>query len=271
MEHAGILFPNTSLPDIIDFQGVTQTYGEKVVLNELNLLIEDKPDQGQFVVLMGISGCGKSTLLRYLNRLQKPTSGEVLVFGKPVAESGAISTVFQDYSSFYWYTVLQNVELPLRLQGIPKKERRERALEMIAKVGLKGHEHKFARAPLLSGGQLQRVAIARSLIANPAIILMDEPFGALDGNTRYEMQMLLADLWKTLQSTIIFVTHDFAEAIFLGDDIYVLDPRIGKIGKHIPVNMPMDRSLLTKREPRFAELVLQLEEALIETGHPLTQ
>jgi len=271
MEKAGVSFINTELPDIIEFRGVSQSYGEKVVLNDLNLLIEDKPDQGQFVVLMGISGCGKSTLLRYLNRLQKPTSGEVLVRGKPVAESSAISTVFQDYSSFYWYTVLQNVELPLLLQGVAKKERRERALDMIAKVGLKGHEHKFARAPVLSGGQLQRVAIARSLIANPDIVLMDEPFGALDGNTRYEMQMLLANLWKTIQSTIIFITHDFAEAIFLGDDIYVLDPRIGKISAQIPVDIPMDRSLLTKREPRFAQLVLDLEQALIETGQPLNQ
>jgi NitT/TauT family transport system ATP-binding protein len=267
----GITFANTDLPDIIEFRGVSQVYGEKTVLKDLNLLIEDKPGQGQFVVLMGISGCGKSTLLRYLNKLQKPTSGEVFVRGKPVAESGAISTVFQDYSSFYWFTVLQNVELPLLMKGVSKAERREKALDMIEKVGLAGHEHKYARAPLLSGGQLQRVAIARSLIANPDIVLMDEPFGALDGITRYEMQMLLANLWRTLQSTIIFITHDFQEAIFLGDDIYVLDPRIGKIGAHIQVNMPSERNLLMKRDPKFASLVLDLEEALIQTGQPLTK
>lgn len=259
-------FINTDLPDIIEFRGVSQVYGKKVVLSGLNLLIEDIPNQGQFVVLVGKSGCGKSTLLRYLNRLQTPTAGEVLVRGKPLEEAGAISTVFQDYSSFPWYTVLQNVELPLRLQGVSRKERRLRAMDMIAKVGLSGHEQKYARAPLLSGGQLQRVAIARSLITNPDIILMDEPFGALDGITRYEMQMLLIELWKTSQSTIVFVTHDYQEAIFLGDDVYVLDPRTGKIGTHIHVDLPFDRSMATKHEPRFAQLVLQLEEALLETA-----
>lgn len=262
-----VTFTNTELPDIIEFKGVTQKYGPKVVLNELNLLIEDIPGQGQFIVLVGESGCGKSTLLRYLNRLQTPTSGQVLVRGKPIDEAGAISTVFQDYSSFPWFTVLENVELPLRLKGVPRKERRAQAMDMIAKVGLSGHEHKYARAPQLSGGQLQRVAIARSLITNPDIVLMDEPFGALDGITRYEMQMLLLSLWKTSQSTIVFITHDYQEAIFLGDDVYVIDPRTGKIGTHIHVDLPFDRSVATKREPRFAQLVMQLEEALLETGH----
>jgi NitT/TauT family transport system ATP-binding protein len=263
-------FTNTDLPDIIEFRGVTQKYGDKIVLDGLNLLIENKPDQGQFIVLVGESGCGKSTLLRYLNRLQKPTSGEVLVHGKPIEGADAISTVFQDYSSFPWYTVLQNVELPLRMRGVSRMERRARAMDLIAKVGLAGHEHKYARAPLLSGGQLQRVAIARSLITNPEIILMDEPFGALDGITRYEMQMLLLSLWKASQSTIVFITHDYQEAIFLGDDVYVLDPRTGKIGTHIHVDLPLDRSVATKREPRFAELVLKLEEALLETGRTRT-
>jgi NitT/TauT family transport system ATP-binding protein len=267
---SGIVFTNTELPDIIEFRNVTQKYGKKIVLDELNLLIEDKPGQGQFVVLVGESGCGKSTLLRYLNRLQKPSSGEVFVKGRPIEEAGAISTVFQDYSSFPWYSVLDNVELPLRLQKVPRRERRARAMDMIAKVGLSGHEHKYARAPLLSGGQLQRVAIARSLITNPEIILMDEPFGALDGNTRYEMQMLLMSLWKASQSTIIFVTHDYQEAVFLGDDIYVLDPRIGGIVTSIHVDLPPDRSIETKRQPRFAELVLQLEEALLATAHTRT-
>lgn len=265
-----VTFINTELPDIIEFRGVSQRYGDKVVLDELNLLIENKPNQGQFVVLVGISGCGKSTLLRYLNRLQEPTSGQVLVHGKPVEECGAISTVFQDYSSFYWMTVLENVEFPLLIRNVPPRERRERALAMIAKVGLSGHEYKYARAPLLSGGQLQRVAIARSLITNPEIILMDEPYGALDCITRYEMQMLLLSLWKETQSTVIFITHDYQEAIFLGDDVYVLAPGVGKIVKHIPVDLPPERTLQAKRNPRFAELVRELEEALFATTHPVT-
>jgi NitT/TauT family transport system ATP-binding protein len=220
-------------------------------------------------VLLGISGSGKSTIFRYLNGLQTPTAGTVLIKGKTVAEYGAVSTVFQDYSSMPWMTVLQNVELPLLFKGVAKKERRERALEMIARVGLKGHEYKYARTPTLSGGQLQRVAIARSLIANPEIILMDEPFGALDGITRFEMQQLLASLWMSSQSTIIFVTHDQQEAVFLGDDIYVLDPRIGKINAHIRVDLPFPRNLLTKRDPRFMQLVTEVDMALMETSLPL--
>ncbi|MEJ0053994.1 MAG: ABC transporter ATP-binding protein [bacterium] len=264
----GVEFVNTDLPDIIELRGVTQRYGQRTVLDGLNLLIEDKPDQGQFVVLLGISGSGKSTIFRYLNGLQTPTSGAVLIKGKPVSEYGAVSTVFQDYSSLPWRTVLQNVELPLVFKSVKKRERRERALEIIARVGLKGHEHKYARTPTLSGGQLQRVAIARSLIANPEIILMDEPFGALDGITRFEMQQLLADLWKTSQSTIVFVTHDQQEAVFLGDDIYVLDPRIGKIGSRIRVDLPLVRDLSTKRDPRFMQLVTEVDMALMETSLP---
>lgn len=267
----GVSFPNTLLTDIIELREVHQVYegGNKHVLSGFDLLIEDKPGQGQFVVLLGISGSGKSTVLRYLAGLQEPTSGQVLVHGRPRSENGAISMVFQEYSSFPWYSVLRNVELPLEMKGVPKNERRERAMDMIKKVGLLGHEHKYAQSPLLSGGQLQRVAIARSLISNPEIILMDEPFGALDGITRYDMQLLLADLWGSLQSTIIFVTHDIAEAVFLGDDIYVLDPRIGKISFHLPVDLPLSRDLLTKRTPRFIELVGQVEEALLETSRPL--
>ncbi len=265
----GVTFVDTALPNIVEFRGVTQQYGEKTVLNELDLLIEDKPNQGQFAVILGISGSGKSTLFRYLNGLSSPTSGEVLIKDQPIGQFGAVSTVFQDYSSLPWFSVLRNVELPLKIRGVPRKERRERALEMIEKVGLKGHEKKYARAPELSGGQLQRVAIARSLIANPELILMDEPFGALDGITRYEMQMLLSKLWRDLQSTVLFVTHDLQEAVLLGDDIYILDPRIGKIGRHIPVNLGLDRDITIKRDPRFMQLVLEVEEALMATSIPL--
>jgi NitT/TauT family transport system ATP-binding protein len=265
-------FRNTELPDIVELRRISQSYdgGQNWILRDLNLLIEDKPKQGQFVVLLGISGSGKSTVLRYIAGLQEPTSGEIFIDGKP-ANGQSISMVFQQYSSFPWYSVLQNVELPLKLRRVPKKERRERAMEMIARVGLAGHERKFAQYPLLSGGQLQRVAIARSLIADPRIILMDEPFGALDGLTRYEMQVMLANLWESLQSTIIFVTHDLTEAVFLGDDIYILDPRIGRISAHIPVGLPLHRDHETKRTPEFLRHVAEVEAALTETGTPLHQ
>lgn len=265
----GLAFTRTGLPPIIEMRGITQMYGDKTVLNELDFLIEDKPGQGQFAVLLGISGSGKSTLFRYLNGLQKPTTGSVLIKDESVEEYGAVSTVFQDYSSLPWFSVLENVELPLKIRGVAKKERRERAMEMIEKVGLKGHEKKYACMPALSGGQMQRVAIARSLIANPEIILMDEPFGALDGITRYEMQMLLGELWQSLQSTILFVTHDIQEAVFLGDDIYILDPRIGKISQHIHVDLPLGRDMSSKRDPRFMRHVIEVEEAMVETSIPV--
>lgn len=260
-------FENTHLPDIVELRGVSQSYdgGESWVLRGLNLLIEDKSNQGEFVVIMGISGSGKSHLLRYIAGLQKPTEGQVLVHGTP-RDDKAISMVFQRYSSFPWYTVRENVELPLRIRGVPKAERRERAMEMIEKVGLLGHEKKFAQSPGLSGGQLQRVAIARSLIANPEIVLMDEPFGALDGLTRYQMQQLLCGLWTELESTVIFVTHDMEEAVLLGDDIYILDPRIGQISSHIHVDLPFKRDLDTKSRPEFMRHVMEVERALVETG-----
>lgn len=269
-----VKFVNTALPDVVCLQRIRQEYPKKgggthVVLDDFDLLIENKPDQGQFVVLLGLSGSGKSTALRFVAGLERPTSGEVLIHGKPRGEYGAVGMVFQDYSSFPWYTVLRNVALPLEMQGVPRSEREDRAMEMIKSVGLSGHEYKFAQSPGLSGGQLQRVAIARSLISNPEIILMDEPFGALDGVTRGGMQMLLAELWESLQATIIFVTHDISEAVFLGDDIYVLDPRIGKISAHIPVDIPLGRELAMKRTPRFNELVAVTEEALYATGRPL--
>ncbi len=260
-----VKFEKTGLPVVIEMRGITQRYGDKTVLNGCDLLIEDKPNQGQFVVLMGISGSGKSTLLRYITGLQEPTEGTVEINGKPRSKE-AIATVFQDYSSFPWRTVLENVEFPLEIRGIPKKSRREKAMEMIEKVGLKGHEYKYAQSPTLSGGQLQRVAIARSLIANSGIVLMDEPFGALDSATRHEMQILLADLWETFRTTVVFVTHDEREAVFLGDDIYVLDPRIGKIAYHIQATLPFNRTRETKKMPEFHRLVGMVEDALLATS-----
>jgi NitT/TauT family transport system ATP-binding protein len=260
-------FPNTELVDVVELRNVSQTYdgGKTFIIKDLNLLIEDKPDQGQFVVMLGESGCGKSTVLRYIAGLQLPSSGEVYIKEK-LRTNEAISMVFQQYSSLPWRTVLQNVTLPLELKGVKKSEARDRAVEMIKSVGLTGHEKKYAQYPVLSGGQLQRVAIARSLISNPEIILMDEPFGALDTNTRFRMQLLLAELWDNLKCTVIFVTHDIQEAVFLGDDIYILSTNPAKIVNHIPVDLPFHRDRTTKRSKRFTELVQEVEDALLETA-----
>ncbi|MEM6698015.1 MAG: ABC transporter ATP-binding protein, partial [Bacteroidota bacterium] len=236
------------------------------IIKDLSFLVEDKPSQGQFVVLMGMSGCGKSTVLRYVAGLQQPTTGTVMVNGKLIDSSQRVSMVFQRYSSLPWMTVLDNVALALKYKGISKKEREDKAREMIELVGLAGHEDKFAQYPTLSGGQLQRIAIARSMIANPDILLMDEPFGALDVNTRLQMQDLLLDLWHKFHPTIVFVTHDISEAIYLGDDVYIMKSPPSKVVEHLHVDLPFERNRETKRATRFMELVHELEDKMVQVA-----
>ncbi len=262
------MFNNTERPDIIDLKNIQQSYdgGQTFIIKDFELLIEDKPAQGQFIVILGMSGCGKSTVLRYIAGLQKPTAGEGYIHEKPITPDQHVGMVFQKYSSLPWLTVLENVALGLRYQNVPEKERRERAIEMIEKVGLKGHEQKFAQYPTLSGGQLQRVAIARSLLTNPEILLMDEPFGALDINTRLQMQDMLSKIWMELHPTIIFVTHDISEAVYLGDDIYIMKSPPSRIVEHIHVDLPFNRNRLTKREPRFVELVQEVEDRMLKVA-----
>ena len=254
--------------NIIELRGISQIYdgGQNWIIQDLDFLIEDKPGQGQFVVILGMSGSGKSTLLRYIAGLQKPTKGTVLVNGKPSNEAERVSMVFQQYSSLPWKTVLQNVALGLEFQGVGRAERNARAMELIQLVGLDGHQHKYAQYPSLSGGQLQRVAIARSLLANPKILLMDEPFGALDIKTRLKMQDLLTDIWHKFQSTIVFVTHDISEAVYLGDDIYILKSQPSKIAEHIKVDLPIVRNRQTKRDPQYVNLVHKVEDAMVAVG-----
>ncbi|MEO1436518.1 MAG: ABC transporter ATP-binding protein [Bacteroidota bacterium] len=261
--------PNPNLQNIIELRGIHQSYddGKIKIIQDLDFLIQDKPNQGQFACILGMSGCGKSTVLRYIAGLQKPTAGTIMVKGQPVSPTNRVSMVFQQYSSLPWMTVLDNVSLALRYKGIAEKERNLKALEMIELVGLAGHEHKYAQYPTLSGGQLQRVAIARSLLANPEILLMDEPFGALDINTRLQMQDLLAKIWHQFHSTIIFVTHDIDEAVYLADDIYIMKYAPSKFVEHIHVDLPMERSRATKRDPHFMELVHIVEDKMIEVAN----
>lgn len=255
--------------NIIELNNIGQSYdgGKNWIIKDLNFIVEDKPAQGQFVVILGMSGSGKSTLLRYVAGLQKPTEGEVIIKGKPIDKSQRVSMVFQQYSSLPWMSVLDNVGLALRYEGVNKKERDERAMELIKEVGLDGHQNKYAMYPTLSGGQLQRVAIARSLLANPEILLMDEPFGALDIRTRLQMQELLISLWEKFHSTIIFVTHDISEAVYLGDDIYILKSQPSQIVEHIPVDLPLHRDRNTKRDPRYVEIVHHVEDTMISVSN----
>lgn len=264
---------SNELPPVLELRSIQQTYFDEkkqqefIVFDNFNLSIEDYPDMGQFIVVMGKSGCGKSTMLRYWTGLQKPTSGEVLVGGKPLTKDQSIPMVFQGYSSLEWYSVLQNVALPLTLKGVSKSESHERAMEMIKVVGLEGHENKFAKAPQLSGGQLQRVAIARSLIANPNMILLDEPFGALDGFTRAKMQFFLLELFQKrevskLNPTVLLVTHDPREAVLLGNDIYIMDSNPGRIIKHLRPELPDQRDKSIRKDPRFVEIVSYVEDVM---------
>jgi NitT/TauT family transport system ATP-binding protein len=259
-------FVNSATPDIIELKGIGQSYngGKTWVIQDLDLLIEKPEGQSQFVTILGRSGCGKSTLLRYIAGLVKPTVGEVLIYGKPRTEETPVSMVFQQYSSLPCYTVLENVALPLLYRNVPLKERSERAMEMVKLVGLDGHEGKFAKMPDLSGGQLQRVALARSLVANPEILLMDEPFGALDTRTRLEMQLLVFDIWKKLRNTIVFVTHDVSEAVFLADDIHLMRRNPGQIVRTFHVDLPFERDRKTKQTQEFQDLVSKVEDALME-------
>lgn len=259
------LFNDTEQENIIELRNISQSYdgGETFILQDLDFLVEDKPAQGQFVTILGPSGCGKSTILRYIAGLQPPTSGEVLIHAKPISSDSRVGMVFQQYSSLPWLTVLENVSLALNYKGEDEKSRNQKAMEMIEKVGLAGHEHKFAQYPTLSGGQLQRVAIARSLLANPEILLMDEPFGALDVNTRLQMQDLLADLWRDIHPTVVFVTHDISEAVYLGDDIYIMQPAPSKFAEHIYVDLPLHRTREMKRDPKFTDLVRHVEDRMI--------
>lgn len=208
--------------------------------------------------------CGKSTVLRYIAGLQKPTKGEILIHDKPQTKDTCVSMVFQQYSSLPWLSVLDNVALGLKFAGMKKKKRNEKAEEMIELVGLAGHEKKFAKYPILSGGQLQRIAIARSLLANLEIILFDEPFGALDIHTRSNMQQMVADIWSRINNlTVVFVTHDIPEAVFLGDEIWLMSANPGQIVNRIKVPFPLERPKELKRTREFTDLVNDIEDKMI--------
>lgn len=227
-------------------------------LKNVNLEIADEishdgRDVGEFRVLLGPSGCGKSTILRMIAGLDFPTVGEVTVNGKRVEGPGSDrGMVFQKYTSFAWLTVAQNIEYGLTLKGTPDGERRDIVSHLIEATGLRGFEAAYPHT--LSGGMQQRVAIARSLAVRPSVLLMDEPFGALDAQTRSGMQDLLMKMWTESASTVLFVTHDVGEAVYLADHLYVVSARPGTIADEIavPFARPRDESL--KEQPQFREL-----------------
>jgi NitT/TauT family transport system ATP-binding protein len=249
------------MKDVITLKNIVQTYGDKQIINGYNLSIPDRPNKSEVIVQLGPSGCGKSTILRYIANLQKPTSGEVLVDGKPVT-SCKVGMVFQKYSSFIWRSVLDNVAFGLELKGVPKSEREDRAMEMIKLVGLEGHEHKYAQSPTLSGGQLQRVAIARSLITSSNKLLMDEPFGALDVKTRLDAQNLILDITRKIETTIMVVTHDIQEAVYLANKIIIMGNAPSKIIHEIEVPIG-ERNKDIKRTRQFIDMVNNIEDLMM--------
>ena len=219
--------------------------------------IHDKPLIGELVVFLGPSGCGKSTILKAVAGLFPPTRGEVLVEGFPVDGPGRDrGMVFQQYTSFSWLTVQQNVEYGLRLRGVPAAERREQSQAILKAVGLSQFAAKYPKE--LSGGMKQRVAIARTLINKPKLLLMDEPFGALDPQTRWEMQGMLIDISHREDNTILFVTHDVAEAVYLADTVYILSKRPAQILHRVDIPTFEDRSLAVKASPEFRRCEEQL-------------
>jgi NitT/TauT family transport system ATP-binding protein len=214
-----------------------------------------------FVTILGPSGCGKSTLLRIVAGLDKPTTGRVELDGTPVAGPGADrGMVFQSYTLFPWLTVEQNIRFGLRERGTPEALQRERSDYFIAKVGLRGFEHHFPKQ--LSGGMQQRTAIARVLANDPKIMLLDEPFGALDNQTRVLMQELLLGIWESARTTVLFVTHDIDEAIFMASRVAVFSARPGRIKSEIAVDFPHPRTYRIKTTPEFMEIKARLTEEI---------
>lgn len=216
------------------------------VLEDLNLHVE----QGEFVCVVGASGSGKSTLLRLIAGLERPTTGRITVDSEPVVGPGADrGMVFQDYTLYPWMSVQKNVEFGLKLQGIDQKLRRKQASYYLEMVGLT----QFASAlpKQLSGGMKQRVAIARALTSQPKILLMDEPFGALDVQTKENMQQFLLDLWDRTGTSILMITHDVREAVFLSQRIYVMTARPGMVKQEIEVALGRSRTQATRELPQF--------------------
>jgi NitT/TauT family transport system ATP-binding protein len=244
----------------VRINGVSKQFkGGTVALEDIDVEIE----QGEFVSLIGPSGCGKSTLLRIIGDLIQPSAGNVTVNGKPARQARRdhdYGIVFQDAVLYDWRTVARNIALPLELAGWPREQRAGRVAEMLDLVELRGFgEHHPWQ---LSGGMQQRVAIARALSFDPALLLMDEPFGALDEMTRERLNAELLRIWQASGSTVVFVTHSIAEAVFLSTRVIVMSPRPGRISKIIPIDLGQPRTGATREDPRFFELATEVREAL---------
>lgn len=274
-----------AIPPVIEARDVSKVFNpgtprEYKALENLSFSIPDLPGRGEFITILGPSGCGKSTALNLVAGFQEvwpPTAGEIRVRGRPVNGPGMDrGMVFQKYSSFPHLTVRKNVRFGLELNrqrlGLSEDEIESRAMDWISKVGLEPHAAKYPHQ--LSGGQQQRVALARSLVCNPRIILMDEPFSALDEPTRLDMQQLVVDLWQAEEATVLLVTHSVMEAVFLGDRVWIFSRAPGRIAKEItqvPAPVPGESPLVLQQKREFLEAVERVSAMFhkIEQGEPL--
>ena len=242
---------------ILELYGCRQDHGE------------DIPNEGQFVSILGASGSGKSQILKLLSGLSKPQSGSIKFYGKEIDSNHHIPMVFQQYSAFPWMTVLENVMLPLKLKKVPEQEAQTRALDMLKLVGLEDQKDKWAQYPALSGGQLQRVSIARNLVDKSQVLLLDEATSALDIFSKREMQKALLDIYYSseLDPTIINVTHDISEAVYLSNRIIVLAANPCRIHAIKAINFGSGRRTEQIREtPQFAEYVREIERLMDEVN-----
>jgi len=246
-----------SATNILRVRGVERRFDKTLALQATDLDVAEN----DFITILGPSGCGKSTLLRIVAGLDRQSAGEVLLDGQRISGPGADrGMVFQSYTLFPWLTVQDNVCFGLRERGWPRAQQLEVAQSFIGKVGLKGFEHHYPKQ--LSGGMQQRTALARALANNPRMLLMDEPFGALDHQTRELMQELLLGIWEAEAKTVLFVTHDIDEAVFMGSRVVVMSARPGRIKLDRPVLLPHPRHYSVKTTPAFTTLKAELTEAV---------
>lgn len=252
--------PPTALPKL-EVCHLSKSFGDQskqsIVLDDFNLQLFPR----EFGCLVGASGCGKSTLLNIVAGLATPSAGEVLIDGRVVTGPGSDrGMVFQNYTLYPWLTVAKNIAFGLQLRKMPKSEQRDRVEYYLKVVGLSQYADAYPKQ--LSGGMKQRVAIARALANEPAVLLMDEPFGALDAQTKEQMQQFLLELWEQTHITVLMITHDVEEAIFLSQRVYVMSAFPGWIKLELPIDLPEHRELDIKLSPHFIEIKRQVLHAL---------
>jgi NitT/TauT family transport system ATP-binding protein len=246
----------------IEMRGVEKTYpsdqGVVQALDDINLTVED----GEFLCILGPSGCGKSTLLRILAGLNQQSAGEVIMHATRNNHRPENAVVFQEYALFPWRTVKDNVSFGLEMRGVSREERESRTLRYLAKVGLTQFASHYPYQ--LSGGMKQRVALARAMASDPEVLLMDEPFGALDAQTRSVLQEELLRIWEDEKKTVVYVTHSIEEAIVLGDRVVLMTARPGRVKNIYPVNLPRPRHLELRVTAEYSKLAQTLWEDLVE-------